>query len=50
MQRLMVFLVLLLFPLSAIAGEKVSGTAFYVGDQQSWETGDGSGYWMYHGK
>jgi hypothetical protein len=50
MKRLMVFLVLLLFPLTAIAGEKVSGTAFYVVDQQSWETGDGSGYWMWHAK
>ncbi len=50
MQRLMLFLVLLLIPLTAIAGEKVSGTDFYVVDEQSWETGDGSGYWMWHGK
>ena len=50
MKRLMLFLVLLLFPLTAIAGEKVSGTAFYVEDGQNWETGDGSGYWMWHGK
>ncbi len=50
MKRLMLFLVLLLFPLTAIAGEKVSGTSFFVEDEQSWETGDGSGYWMWHGK
>ncbi len=50
MQRLMLFLVLLLFPLTAIAGEKVSGTDFFVDDGQEWETGDGSGYWMWHGK
>ena len=50
MKRLMVFLVLLLFPLTAIAGEKISGTIFFVEDEQSWETGDGSGYWMWHGK
>ncbi len=50
MKRLMMFLVLLLFPLTAIAGEKVSGTDFYVVDEQNWETGDGSGYWMWHGK
>ncbi len=50
MKRLMVFLVLLLFPLTALAGEKVSGTNFFVVDEQSWETGDGSGYWMWHGK
>ena len=49
MQRLMLFLVLLLFPLTAIAGEKISGTNFFVVDGQEWETGDGSGYWMWHG-
>ncbi len=49
MKRLMLILVLMLFPLTAIAGEKVSGTTFYVTDQQNWETGDGSGYWIWHG-
>ena len=48
MKRLMLFLVLLLFPGTAFAGEKVSGTSFYVVDLQKWETGDGSGYWMSH--
>ena len=38
MKRLMLLLVLLLFPLSAIAGEKVSGTNFFVVDNQGWET------------
>jgi hypothetical protein len=50
MKRLALFLVLLLFPFTAIAGEKVSGETFYVVDQQNWETGDGSGYWMWHGE
>jgi hypothetical protein len=50
MKRLMLSLVLLLFPLTAIAGEKVSGTNFFVVDNQSWETGDGTGYWIWHGE
>ena len=50
MKRLMLFLVLLLFPLTALAGEKVSGMNFFVVDEQSWETGEGSGYWMWHGE
>jgi hypothetical protein len=45
----MLFVVLLLFPLTAVAGEKISGTNFFVVDGQEWETGDGSGYWMWHG-
>lgn len=50
MKRVMVFLVLMLFPLTAVAGEKVRGTDFYVVDVQSWETGDGSGYWIWNGE
>ena len=49
MKRVMMFLVLMLFPLTANAGEKVSGTDFFVVDEQSWETGDGSGFWMWNG-
>ena len=49
MKRVMMSLVLMLFPLTANAGEKVSGTDFYVVDEQRWETGDGSGYWIWHG-
>jgi len=45
----MLLMVLLLFPLTAIAGEKIRGTNFFVVDDQSWETGDGSGYWIWHG-
>jgi hypothetical protein len=48
MKRLVLFLALLLFPLTVIAGEKVSGTSFYVVNQQGWETGDGTGYWIWH--
>ena len=47
MKRLVLFLVLLLFPLTAIAGEKISGTNFFVVDDQSWETSEGSGYWIW---
>ena len=50
MKRLVLFVALLLFPLTAIAGERVSGTSFFVVDEQSWETGDGSGYWIWHGE
>jgi hypothetical protein len=49
MKSLMVFLVLLLFPLTAIAGEKVKGTTYFVVNQQGWKTGDGTGYWIWHG-
>ncbi len=49
MKRLVLFLVLMLFPLTAIAGEKISGTNFFVVDDQSWETSEGSGYWIWHG-
>ena len=33
-----------------MAGERVSGTTFYVVDQQNWETGEGAGYFMWHGE
>jgi len=49
MKRLALVLVLLLFPLSALAGEPVKGTNFFVADNQGWETGEGTGYWMWHG-
>ena len=49
MKTLMVFLVLLLLPLTAIAGEKVKGTTYFVVDQQGWQTGEGTGYWIWHG-
>ncbi len=49
MKRLMLLMVLLFFPLTAIAGEKISGMNFFVVDDQSWETGDGAGYWIWHG-
>jgi hypothetical protein len=46
----MISMVLLLFPFTAFAGEKVKGTNFYVTDVQNWETGDGTGYWIFHGE
>ena len=50
MKRLMLFLVLLLFPLIAFAGDKVKGTSFFVTDNQNWKTGEKTGYWAFHGK
>lgn len=50
MKRLMLVLIPLLFPLIAYAGEKVKGNSYYVVKQQNWETGHGSGYWIWHGE
>ncbi len=50
MKRLAIFFALLLVSHPAFAGEKVKGTNFLVVDQQTWQTGEGSGYWMYQGK
>jgi hypothetical protein len=49
MKRVALILVLLLFPLTAVAGEMVKGTIYFVADQQSWKTGEGTGYWIWHG-
>ena len=50
MTRFMLSLALVLFPLTAIAGEKVKGTSFFVVTEQVWETGEETGYWMWHGE
>ena len=50
MKYVMPFLAVLLFSLPAIAGEKVKGTTFFVVDEQNWETGQETGYWIWHGK
>ena len=50
MIRAILFSVLFLIPLSAIAGEKVKGKHFFVVDQQTWKTGEDTGYWIWHGK
>lgn len=44
------FFLTLLVSLPAFAGEKVKGVNFLVVDQQTWPTGEASGYWMYQGK
>ena len=49
MKRVTLILVLLLFPLTATAGEMIKGTSYFVVDQQSWKTGEDSGYWIWHG-
>ena len=40
----------MLSPLTTLAAEKIKGTSFFVVDQQNWETGKDTGYWMWHGK
>jgi hypothetical protein len=55
MKSLMVFLVLLLFPLTAIAGEKVKGTTYFVVNQHEGPLGTGpsechgAGFWDENG-
>jgi hypothetical protein len=49
MKRFVLILVLLLFPLTASAGEKANGTNFFVVKSESWETSETTGYWMWHG-
>ena len=41
-----VALALILIPFAVLAGEKVSGTTFYVFDQQNYPTGEETGYWV----
>lgn len=50
MKRIMSVLVLWVLSFPVIAGEKVNGTNFYVVKEQSFETGETTGYWMWHGK
>lgn len=50
MKRVMIFSAVLLLPIATHAGEKISGTIFYVVDQQAWETGEDTGYWIWHGR
>jgi hypothetical protein len=42
-------LVVMLFPLTASAGERASGTNFFVVKSKSWNTSETTGYWMWHG-
>lgn len=50
MKQLAFFLVLILCPVNAFAAEKTKGTDFFVVTQESWETGEETGYWIWHGK
>lgn len=50
MIRATTFLLMMLFSLTAFAAEKVKGTNFYSVDQENWQTGEKSGYWMWHGR
>jgi len=48
MKTILALSAVLLLTVPAIAGEKVTGTNYMVVDQQSWKTGDKTGYWMMH--
>ena len=50
MKTTSLFLILALIPFASFAGEKVKGTTYFVVDEQNWETGEGTGYWIWHGK
>jgi hypothetical protein len=50
MNRIPLILMAVLLPFTALAGDKVKGTNFFVVEAQNWETGKGTGYWIWHGK
>ena len=50
MKFILLILTLVLIPFTTLAGEKIKGTNFYTEDTQVWETGDGTGYWIWHAK
>ena len=50
MKYILIILMFVLVPFTVTAGEKIKGTNFHVGDTQIWETGEGTGYWIWHGK
>ncbi len=50
MKFILLILMFVLIPFTTLAGDKVKGTTFFSWDSQFWETGDGTGYWIRHGK
>ncbi|MGI9227242.1 MAG: hypothetical protein ACR2PU_00470 [Gammaproteobacteria bacterium] len=50
MKFILLILMVVLIPFTALAGDKIKGTSFYSGDTQGWDTGDGTGYWISHNK
>jgi len=44
-----VWLLAICLSLPAMAGERVRGTSFFMVDDQGWETGADTGYWIWHG-
>lgn len=50
MIRAITFLLMMLFSLTAFAGEKVKGTNFFNVNQENWQTGEKDGYWIWHGR
>lgn len=50
MKFILLILTFVLIPFTTLAGDKIKGTNFYTEDTQAWETGEGTGYWIWHGK
>ena len=50
MKFILLILTFVLIPFTTHAGDKIKGTNFYTEDTQVWETGDGTGYWIWHTK
>ena len=50
MKYILIILMFMLIPFTVLAGDKIKGTSFHVGDAQAWETGEGSAYFIWHAK
>ena len=50
MKFILLILTFVLIPFTVLAGDKIKGTNFFTEDTQAWETGDGTGYWIWHAK
>lgn len=46
MRHITLILAIFLFPLTAVAAEKVKGTNYMIVESQGWPTGNSAGYWM----
>ena len=50
MKFTILILMLVLIPLTTLAGDKVKGITLFTEDTQAWPTGEGTGYWIWHTK
>ena len=48
MKLILLIFTLMLIPFTTLAGDRIKGTSFYAGDAQGWETGEGSGYFIWN--